>query len=480
MDLTKGPLLKQFLVFAFPILLTTFMQQMYHTADVMVVGKFADDIALAAVGATGQITALLVNLFVGISSATNILCAQARGAGDKQRERRIIHTSLIFGAGAGIFLAVAGCVFSPFLLDVIDVPAEVRGEAGKYMCIIFLGQPASMLYNFCSSIFRARGNSRISMRILLTTGAVNVLLNLVFVIGFHLDAAGVALATIIANYLSVLAALYVLFRRDGEFRLSFFDIRFDKRAFFDVVKLGIPTGLNSILFNLSATIVARAANGLGTTVVASVSAANSVTNITHTFGNASCTALVSFAAQNYGAGTLHRVDRLLKSVVLTTQGLFLLLNLAITLYYDLFLGMFTNNPEVVEMGFHKLILTAWGYHFHLAAGQINSCSRGYGKSIRPTIINITAICLVRVIWVAFFFPLVPETAPLTQRMLWLYVSIPLSWALSFFGQLVDFCFIRRGARKKLCMEGKLSPEDEALYGKTKTGRLVIASRDGTK
>ena len=462
-DLTQGPIFKKLLTFTFPIWVTGFLQQMYHSADLMVVGKFASDSSLAAVGATTTVTSLLLNLFIGISIASNILCARAFGSRDEEQSKKIIHTSLIFSFSMGVFLSIFGYFFTPPILRLIQTPEEILAEAVLYMRIIFLGQPASLMFTFCAGIFRARGLSSVPMRILSATGILNVLLNLLFVIGFHMNAAGVALATAIAHYVSIVAAMVIFFHPRGEFRLKLSEFRPDGKSFGEILRIGIPAGVNSILFNLSGTIVSAAANGLGKTVVASVSAANSVTHIVHTVGAAFTSAVVSFSAQNYGAGKLRRTTKMLAASLIIVEVVMLIVNTAITFFPQFFMGFFTNSTLVIETGTSKLLMTAWGYVLYAFSEQLTSGCRALGQSTRPTVINISCICLFRMAWVWWVFPFLDRGESLSQSVFALYLCIPLSWALSALGMIVNYHIAKMKAWREFAAADKLSPEDREYY-----------------
>lgn len=450
MDLTKGSVFKKFLFFSFPLLVTNLLQQFYHSADVIVVGKFAQNstVALAAVGSTGQITALLLNLFVGLSVGANVVCAQRRGAGDRNGVYRVIGTSLLTSLVSGVFLAVVGFLLSKPLLTLMGSPQSVIEDATVYMQIIFLSKPASLIFNFGAAILRAHGDTKRPMYILTSTGIINVVLNLLFVIVFHLDSAGVALATTIASYVSAALVLFILFRESGEYNVSLSDVKFYKEEFAAIAKVGIPTGINSILFNISNVIVASTLNSLGEISVAAVSAATSLSNIVHTFGSSFTSAAVSFSGQNYGARRLDRIDRLLWQGSLLVLSLLLIANIVVTVFPTFFMGLFTSDVKVIQAGIPKLLLTTWGYMLYVIASMCNSCQRGFGKSIIPTIIDVGCICVVRLIWVLAVFPF------LEQTIANLYIAYPISWTCCLIGQSINFYFVRKREWKKLTEEKK--------------------------
>ena len=330
MDLTRGSVLKSLLLFAIPIVLTNILQQLYHAADMIVVGNFAQDstASLAAVGSTNSITALCLNLFVGLAVGANVVCAKLFGARKEEELRRAMHTSILLAALCGVGIGLFGFFTARTLLIWTSVPETVLNEATLYMQIIFLGQPGSIVYNFGASILRSHGDTKRPMYILMTTGLVNVLLNVLFVAVFHLDAAGVALATIIANYLSAGAVLWILFHPEGEFRLRVSELRIG-RAVRPIASVGIPSGLNSMLFSFSNVIIVVALNTLGETVLAANSAAHNVDAMLYQIILAISSACISFVGQNVGAKRYDRVDRLWKIAMTITAGFFFTLSLVI-------------------------------------------------------------------------------------------------------------------------------------------------------
>ena len=324
-DLTKGSVLKQLLIFTLPILLANILQQFYHSADVIVVGNFARDskIALAAVGSTGTVTNLLINMFIGLSLGVNVVCANFYGAQDMKNYGKAVETGLIVAALSGVFISVCGFFLARPILAAMDLPETVLDHAVTYMKIIFLGQPGSLIYNFGSGILRARGDTKRPMYILSVAGVINVVLNLFFVVVFHLDSAGVALATTVSHYVSAAFILAVLCHTENERRLNLLRLRFDRKIFSRIMKIGIPGGLNGMVFSISNLTIAKGIYSLGDTVIAANSAAGSIDGFTYQILVSFYTATISFAGQNYGAKNLKRIDRLLWQSVAVTTAIYL-------------------------------------------------------------------------------------------------------------------------------------------------------------
>ena len=450
-DLTKGSVFKKLLVFAFPLWLATLVQQIYHAADVIVVGNFAENstTALAAVGSTGSVTSVILNLFLGLSAGASVRCANLYGARDYDRLRRTMTTALISSTAGGFIVCILGLFLSRPLLLLMGSPVDVIDQATTYMQIIFLGKPAVLVYNTCSAIMRAHGESKRPMYILTLTGIVNVVLNLILVINFHLDVAGVAIATITSQWLSAGVALYLLFHPMGEYRLKLSELAFEKEELMKIIRIGLPAGLNAMVFNISNVVVISAVNSMGSVTVAAVSAATSVATLAYTIPSAFTTACISFAGQNYGARRFDRIDKCLWSGILIVEVLFLVANLFFTFFPGVFLGLYTDNTEVIEVAVPKLLITAWGYMIYTVSEIANGCQRGFGKSMGPTILNIVCICGVRVAWVLFVFPY------LEQNLISLYTVFPISWFCSAIAQVISYY---RARNKKI----RLAKQEELV------------------
>ncbi|MBQ3074709.1 MAG: MATE family efflux transporter [Clostridia bacterium] len=433
-DLTKGSVFKKLLAFAFPLWLATLVQQVYHAADVIVVGNFAENstTALAAVGSTGSVTSVILNLFLGLSAGASVVCANLYGARDYRKLRKAMTTALISSAAGGVIVCVLGVILARPLLLLMGSPHDVIDQATIYMQIIFLGKPAVLVYNTCSAIMRAHGESKRPMYILSVTGLANVVLNLVLVINFHLDVAGVAIATIVSQWLSAIVALCLLFHPVGEYRLKFSEFVFDKEQLLKILRIGVPAGLNAMVFNISNVVVISAVNSMGSVTVAAVSAATSVATLAYTLPSAFTTACISFSGQNYGARRFDRIDKCLWNGILIVEVLFFIVNVFFTLFPEFFLRLYTENNEVIRTAVPKLLITAWGYMIYTVSEIANGCQRGFGKSMGPTLLNIVCICGVRVAWVLFVFP------HLEQNLISLYVVFPISWFCSAIAQVISY------------------------------------------
>jgi len=444
MDLTQGSVFKKLVVFAFPLLLTNLMQQFYHAADVIVVGNFAQDstTSLAAVGSTGSITTLLLNLFLGLSIGANVVCANRYGAKDREGLLRAMHTAIFVAGISGVFIGAVGFFLAKPLLSLMGSPDTVIDAASTYMKIVFLGQPASLLYNFGAGILRAHGDTKRPMYILLSTGVVNVLLNMVFVIVFHLDSAGVALATIVAHYLSAAAVLKILFSKKSENAMSWDKIRIHWEELKKIAAVGIPSGINGMVYSVANVIIISQVNAFGDVIVAGNSAAASVDAFIYTVITSLYTASVAFSGQNAGAKQYKRIDSLLLNSWGLLLGVLSVANLFLTLFPEFFMGLYTDEPAVIAAGTPRMIILGWGSILNGVADIALGSSRGMGKSFVPMVLNVFFICAPRILWVYFVFPLCPTYT-------FLYWCFPVSWLLSSVAQIFYYVYVRRQVDRRL-------------------------------
>jgi putative MATE family efflux protein len=444
-NLTDGPMFKKYIYFIIPIILSGYMQQLYNTADTAVVGMFAGDTALAAVGCTGSLINLIINLFLGLAIGTNVVCARFYGAGDRQGLQNTIHTSILISVIFGVFLTAVGIAFSRPLLSMMGTTAEIIEEATLYMKIYFIGAPASMIYNFGSAILRAAGDTKRPLYILMISGLVNVLLNLFCVIVLHLGVAGVAIGTIASQIVSAVIVLFLLSRAKDEFRFSFPKLRIHKKEMIKITAIGIPSGLNGAMFSSSNVIIQSAINSFGKVAVAGAAAANNIEAYGWWILNAVEQGAVSFAGQNMGAKRFDRVKKIARIALLTGVVGALSFCIAMYKYGPTLLGLFADDASragVVEMGMVRLMICTISYvlftPFQVMAGVL----KGMGKVAACTIVSAIFVCLFRVVWVFAVFPFNP-----TLEML--YISYPVSWSISSVVMTFVYIYVRNHVFKKL-------------------------------
>ncbi|WP_289184058.1 MATE family efflux transporter [uncultured Dubosiella sp.] len=412
-SMLTGSLWKPVLLFALPLAATGILQQLFNAADIAVVGQFTQErgaIAMAAVGANAPVVALLLNFFVGISLGSNVVIANALGSGNHTIVRSAIGTSVLLALLGGVLMGVVGEMIAAPLFASLNVPEEVMEMAVLYFRIYMLGMPVILLYNFEAAILRGAGDTKTPLMVLTMSGVVNVVLNLVFVIGLGMAVEGVAIATVVSNLMSSILLLVKLSRSQTEIRLDWKRFSLDKGVLVRILRIGVPAGIQSSVFSLANVIVQGATNSLGTIVMAASSASTNIEifafNVLASFGQA-CT---TFVGQNYGANQVARCKQILKvclveSATLTIVAILLIISMGRGL-----LGIFNGDPEVIETGFLRMMIIFPAYIFSLTYDTISGYLRGFGISLMPAVLTTVAICGSRITWVYFVFPLAPTFA----------------------------------------------------------------------
>lgn len=444
-DLTTGPITKKLITFAFPLLVANMLQVLYQAADNAVVGQFAGKVALAAVGATGAATNLILNIILGLAIGANIVNANLRGSKNEKDLRKSLHTTVAISVAGGVLFSLLGQILCRPLLVAMNCPDNVIDLSVLYMRIIFCGTPGTMVYNFGAGILRTYGDSKRPMVIMAVSGVVNVVLNLVFVICFKMTVDGVALATIISKYVAAVWVVIILFNPNDEYKLKLREIKLHAKETTNIVKVGIPCGINSTVFSLSNVIVSAGINAFGDTVIAGGVASNNITTILYSVIGSFYSACVSFVGQCYGAGKYKRIDGVFaRSCGICTACIFAAA-VVITIRPDWFISIFNTEPDVIAMGIPKLVIISWSYILYSVSDITIGCLRGMKKSAAPTIINILTICVSRVLWVCLVAPL-DATNPVL-----LYWCYPTSYILSTVTLLWYYAICRREINKKAAL-----------------------------
>jgi putative MATE family efflux protein len=439
LDMTQGPIIKKLLLFAMPVLLSSLLQHLYTIVGNMVVGNFAlnGTMAQAAIGATNHATKMLLNLFLGVSLGANVVCARLRGARDLPQLRKSMHTAMLLSGVLGVALMLLGLVLSRLLLGMMKTPADVFPYALTYIRVIFLGMPATLVYNFGSAIMRSYGDTKRSMYILGVTGLINVLLNLLLVAVLQLDATGVALATIITQYLSAAAVLWILFSPNQQYQLRWQELHLDGRLCKNIIAVGVPCGINGILQSTSNVILQSTVNTFGKEVIAGTAAAADISCFAYLVNDAFAAACLSFSAQCCGAKAYKRLDKLAVTAAICDSVIVLSMASLITLFARPLLHLFNPDPAVVDAGMFRLLLLSWTTVFFGISECLVGCVRGMGKSVTPTVINMFFLCGIRVLWAMFVFPLLPNTPE------YLFLCYPASWVLALAAQAIGYIYNRR-------------------------------------
>ena len=438
MDMCSGPLFSKILVFALPLMLSGILQLLFNAADIIVVGRFTGSTALAAVGSTTSLINLLVNLFIGLSVGANVLIARSYGAGDIEAVHRGVHTTILLAAVSGVIMIFVGIALSRPILELMGTPEDVIDQAVLYIRIYFIGMPVVLLYNFGAAILRAVGDTKRPLYFLFIAGIINVIFNLIFVIVFHLGVAGVAIATVISQTISAALILYCLMRTDGACQPFPSQLRIHKEQLFTILRIGLPAGLQGVIFNISNVMIQSSVNSFGSTVMAGNTAANNIEGFVYTSMNAVYQTSLSFTSQNIGAGQCKRVDRVLIECLALVTVVGVLLGNGAYLFGRQLLGIYSSDPQVITYGLYRMSVVAVTYFtcgiMDVLAGSI----RGLGYSILPMLVSLTGACLLRIVWILTIFQI-------SHTQLTLYISYPVSWVLTASAHLLCYLIVRKRA-----------------------------------
>ena len=421
--MTEGRPLPQIIRFSVPLALTGILQLLFNAADVIVVGKFDSSTALAAVGATTSLINLLIGAFIGISVGVNILVARYLGCRDDERVSRSVHTSVVLGLGLGVVVFLLGFFLASPLLRLMDTPEDVLPLSDRYLQIYFIGVPASLLYNFCAAVLRAFGDTKKPFFFLSISGTVNVLLNLFFVVVCRLGVAGVAIATVVSQYLALALVLICLMRLEGCAQLELKKLRFYPDEALRMIQIGLPAGLQSVIFNISNVMIQSSINSFGADVVAANTAAGNLDSFIYTACNSVYHASMTFTSQNLGAGEHARAKKGARFGILCSITLAELIGVAMWILMPQLASLFSQTPEVIALA-TKQARTISLFYFLLAYSHaIASICRGAGKAFVPMTIMLSVWCVFRILYITTVMHISRDI----QLIYWAY---PITWSIS--------------------------------------------------
>ena len=440
----SGPILPKLLRFTIPLICSSMLQLLFNTADIIVEGRFAGDNSLAAVGSTSSLINLLVNLFMGLSVGATILAAKHFGGRDDKSLHETVHTAMAMSLISGLAITVIGFFGARRILILMQSPPEVLELAVLYLRIYFLGMTATMLYNFGAALLRAVGDTQRPLYYLTLSGVVNVVLNLIFVIVFHMDVAGVALATVIAQCISAALVVRCLIKETGAIHLDLRKLKLYPIPLKQILRVGLPAGLQGVLFSLSNVVIQSSVNTFGETVVAGASAASSVENFIYIAMNSIHHATISFTSQNYGAGNYQRIRR----VFFIAEGCVIVVGLlmgGLILYFaTTILKLYTTSAFVMTHALVRMRILCATYFLCGMMDVAVGALRGVGQSVMPMLVSLVGVCGLRLLWVATVFQI-----PRFRTINTIYTAYPLSWAITTLVHFICLYFVMKQVKKHL-------------------------------
>ena len=449
-DMVNGSIMDKMISFALPLMLSGILQLLFNAVDIIVVGRFSGSQSLAAVGSTSSLINMLTNLFIGISLGANVLAARFYAAGKHKEMSETVHTAIATAFVSGVIMIFVGILLSRPALELMDTPSDVIELSTLYIRIYFLGMPFFMLYNYGAAILRAVGDTKRPLIFLVISGVVNACLNMLLVIVFHLDVAGVAIATVISQVISCVLVIGCLYKTDAVYRLRFKKLRINKKYLVQIFRIGIPAGLQSTLISFSNVLLQSSVNSFGSIAMAGYTAANNILSFLYMAANAVTQACMSFTSQNFGARKPKRMDRVIIDGMILQFVICLTLGTLAYVFGSQISSIYTDNSDVIKSSVEILALTTIPYFLCGIMDAWPGIIRGMGRSTVPMILCIIGTVGVRILWIFFFFPH-------HRTLRYLFISYPVSWIATIIMQLAYFFIIRKEIHRKLNAPEKYSP-----------------------
>ncbi|MFR7423748.1 MAG: MATE family efflux transporter [Clostridium sp.] len=435
-DMCNGSILDKLVSFSIPLMLSGILQLLFNAVDIIVVGQFTGNEALAAVGSTTALINVFVNLFIGISLGASVLAARFYATGQEKEMSETVHTSITLALISGIAMGIIGVIAAKGALELMDTPDNVLNLSTLYMRIYFMGMPFFMLYNYGAAILRAVGDTKRPLLFLIISGATNVLLNLLLVIQFHLGVAGVAIATVISQCISCILVLRCLYLSDGSYQLRFNKLGMKTRYVKQIFQIGIPAGIQSTIINFSNVLLQSSVNSFGSVAMAGYTAANNILGFLYVSVNSITQACMSFTSQNYGVRKFKRMDKVLLECLGLTVMVALVLGGGSYLFGAELMHIYTKSTKVIECGIDIMLYTTVTYFLCGIMDLLPGALRGMGHSTVPMILSVIGTVGTRIVWIYVIFP--------CHRSLdFLFISYPVSWLLTIVMQVICFYFVRK-------------------------------------
>ena len=432
----NGSILDKLVSFSIPLMLSGILQLLFNAVDIIVVGQFTGNEALAAVGSTTALINVFVNLFIGISLGASVLAARFYATGQEKEMSETVHTSITLALISGIAMGIIGVIAAKGALELMDTPDNVLNLSTLYMRIYFMGMPFFMLYNYGAAILRAVGDTKRPLLFLIISGATNVVLNLLLVIQFHLGVAGVAIATVISQCISCILVLRCLYLSDGSYQLRFNKLGMKTRYVKQIFQIGIPAGIQSTIINFSNVLLQSSVNSFGSVAMAGYTAANNILGFLYVSVNSITQACMSFTSQNYGVRKFKRMDKVLLECLGLTVIVALVLGGGSYLFGAELMHIYTKSTKVIECGVDIMLYTTVTYFLCGIMDLLPGALRGMGHSTVPMILSVIGTVGTRIVWIYVIFP--------CHRSLdFLFISYPVSWLLTIVMQVICFYFVRK-------------------------------------
>ena len=436
MDMCNGPIMGKLLIFAVPVMLSGVLQLLFNAADIVVVGQYAGSDSLAAVGSTGSLVNLLTNIFIGLSIGTNVMVARYYGANKKKDVEETVHTAVLTSIISGVILIAAGMLLAEPLLVVMGSPENVLGKSALYLRIYFLGMPATMLYNFGSAILRAIGDTRRPLYFLSIAGVVNVILNLIFVVCFDMDVAGVAAATAISQCISAFLIVRCLMKETGACHLELKKLVIKRDKLLVIARIGLPAGMQGAVFSLSNVVIQSSINSFGSVAMAGNTAGSNIEGFIYTAMNSFYQTSISFTSQNYGAKKYDRINRILFGCLFYVTVVGLVAGNAAYFLGGKLLRIYSPDQEVIQYGLRRMSIICTTYFLCGIMDTMVGSIRGLGYAVMPMIVSLLGACGFRMVWIFTVFA--------AHRSLEvLYISYPISWTLTAAAHIICFIIVRK-------------------------------------
>ncbi len=446
-EMINGNIFKNMIRYCIPLMLTGVLQLFYNAADLVVVSNFSNDpSALGAVGSTGSLTALIVNLFMGLSVGTNVLAARRFAVKDNEGMNKVVHTSVLLSVLIGIVIGTFGFISAKWLLDLMSNPLP---KAVIYIRIYFIGLPFMLLYNFASSILRGIGDTKRPLFFLAISGLINVILNLFFVIVCGLSVEGVALATVISQVVSCIMIMWCLIKTNESYKFNFKDLKIHKKELIGMLKIGLPAGIQSSLFSISNVLIQSSINKFGGAVMNGNTAANSLDGFVYTGMNSVYHASIAFTSQNVAAKQKDNLRKVLLYALLLVFIIGITFGGGFYLFGHSLLKIYTQDPFEISVGYLKMGYLCLPYFLFGMMDVVSGSIRGMGNSLVPMITSIIGVCLIRVLWIYFVFN--PNTDFSNYKDLsLLFISYPISWIITLIAHLITYIVVSKKLKEKMC------------------------------